>query len=101
LPCRKYLAEKENGTLPPPGKKRLTQPAPAFNKYCCEKLQKDPKLKALLSAFSALTNKYLADLQPAANETAANGDDNNNLTSGTENEDEINAFLGLVGALKD
>jgi hypothetical protein len=46
--CRKYLAEKANGTLPPPGKKRLTRPATAFNKYHHEKLQKDPKLKALL-----------------------------------------------------
>jgi hypothetical protein len=40
--CRKYLNEKANGTLPPPGKKRLTWPAPAFNKYCCEKLQEEP-----------------------------------------------------------
>ncbi len=45
--CRKYLAEKANGTLLPPGKKRLTRPAPAFNKNCREKLQIDPKLKAL------------------------------------------------------
>ncbi len=37
--CRKYLAEKANGTLPPLGKKRLMRPAPAFNKYCCEKLE--------------------------------------------------------------
>ncbi len=61
--CRKYLAEKANGTLPPPGKKRLTRPAPAFNNYHCEKLQKDPKLKALLSAVSAFTTEYLADSQ--------------------------------------
>jgi hypothetical protein len=98
--CRKYLAEKANGTLPPPGKKRLTRPAPAFNKHCRVKLQKDPKLKALLSAFSAFTTKYLADSQPVASETTANGDDHNNLASGTEDEDDINAFLGTVGALK-
>ncbi len=35
--CRKYLADRANGTLPPPGAKRLTTPAPAFNKDCCEK----------------------------------------------------------------
>ncbi len=99
--CRKYLAEKANGTLPPPGKKRLTRPAPAFNKYRHEKLQKDPKLKALLSAFSAFTTKYLADSQPVASETMANGDDHDNLASGAEDEDDINAFLGMVGALKE
>ena len=99
--CQKYLAEKANGTLPPPGKKRLTRPAPAFNKYRCEKLQKDPKLKALLSAFSAFTTKYLADSQPEASETAANGDDHNNLASGAKDENEVNVFLGMVGALKE
>ncbi len=99
--CQKYLAEKANGTLPPPGTKRLTRPAPAFNKYHCEKLQKDPKLKALLSAFSAFTTKYLADSQPVTIETTANGDDHDNLASGAEDEDDINAFLGMVGALKE
>jgi hypothetical protein len=89
--CWKYLAEKANGTLPPPGKKRLTRPAPAF-KYRCEKLQKDPKLKALLSAFSAFTTEYLADSQPVASETTADGDDHDNLASGAEDEDDINAF---------
>jgi hypothetical protein len=64
-------------------------------------LQKDPKLKALLSAFSAFTTKYLADLQPAASDTAAAGDDHGDLASGAENEDEVNAFLGMVGALKE
>jgi hypothetical protein len=62
--CHKYLAEKANVTLPPRGKKCLTRPAPAFNKYRREKLQKDLKHKALLSAFSAFTTKYLADSQP-------------------------------------
>jgi hypothetical protein len=98
--CRKYLTEKANGTLPPPGKKRLTRPAPAFNKYGCEKLQKDPKLNAILSAFLAFTTKYLADSQPAASETAANDDDHDNLASGAEDEDEVNAFLGMMGALR-
>jgi hypothetical protein len=61
-------------------------------------LQKDPKLKALLSAFSASTTKYLADSQPATSETVANGDDHKDLARGAEDEDEINAFLGMVGA---
>jgi hypothetical protein len=99
--CREYLAEKANGTLPPPGKKRLTRPAPAFIKYHCEKLQKDPKLKAFLSAFSAFTTKYLADSQPVASETMTNGDDHNDLASCAEDEDNINAFLCMVGALKE
>ncbi len=64
-------------------------------------MQKDPKLKAFLSALSAFTTKYLADSQPAASETAAGGDDHNNLESSTEEEDDINAFLGMVGALKE
>jgi hypothetical protein len=98
--CRKYLAEKANGTLNPPGKKHLTRPAPALHKDCCEKLQKDPKLKTLLSTFSAFTTKYLADSQPKASETA-NGDDHDNLARGTKDEDEVNAFLGMVGALKE
>ncbi len=90
--CRKYLTEKANGTLPPLSKKRLTRPAPAFNKYCHEKLQKDSKLKALLSAFSAFTTKYLADSQPVASESTADGDEHDDLASGAEDEDEINAF---------
>jgi hypothetical protein len=98
---QKYLAEKANRTLPPPGKKHLTRPAPAFNKYCREKLQKDPKLKALLSAFSAFTTKYLANSQPVASETTANGDDHDNLASGAEDEDDVNAFWDMVGALKE
>jgi hypothetical protein len=99
--CRKYLAEKANGTLPPPGKKHLTRPAPAFNKYRHEKLKKDPKLKALLSAFSAFTTKYLADSQSVASETMANGDDHDDLASAAEDEDDINAYWGMVGALKE
>jgi hypothetical protein len=80
---------------------RLTRPAPAFNKYRREKMQKDPKLKSLLSAFSAFTTKYLSDSQPAASETAADGNDHNYLASGAENDEEVNVFWGLVGALKE
>ncbi len=99
--CRKYLAAKANGTLPPPGEKCLTRPASALNKDHCEKLQKDQKLKALLSAFLAFTTKYLADSQPKASENAADGDDNNEVASVHEDEDDVNAFLGMMGALKE
>jgi hypothetical protein len=36
-----------------------------------------------------------------ASETAAGGDDHDNLANGAEEEDDINAFLGMVGALKE
>jgi hypothetical protein len=36
-----------------------------------------------------------------ASETMADGDDHDNLASGTEDEDDINAFFGMVGALKE
>ncbi len=66
--CTQYLAEKANGTLPPPGAKQFGKPAvngkPAFNKEKCrDKFDKDPKLKALLSAFAAFTSDYIADSQ--------------------------------------
>jgi hypothetical protein len=66
--CRQYLAEKANGTLPPLGAKQFGKPAvndkPAFNKEKRQdKFNKDPKLKALLSAFAAFTSDYIADSQ--------------------------------------
>jgi hypothetical protein len=53
-------------TLHPPGKKRLDKPAlnskPTFNKVNhCDKFNKDPKLKALLSAFAAFTSDYTTE----------------------------------------
>jgi hypothetical protein len=64
-------------------------------------LQRDPKLKALLSAFSTFTTEYLADSQPEANEDEANSDDINEVASVQDDEDEVNAFLGMVGVLKE
>ncbi len=75
--CQKYLAEKANGTLPPPGKKCLTRPALVFNNIVVRKCRRIPNSMALLSAFSAFTTKHLADSQPATSETTANGDDHN------------------------
>ena len=49
--CHKYLAAKANGTLTPSSEKQRHMPASAPPKDCRDKLQKDPKLKALLSAF--------------------------------------------------
>jgi hypothetical protein len=56
-------------------------------------LQRDPKLKALLSAFSAFTTEYLADSQPEANEDEADSDDNNDVASIQDGEDEVNIFV--------
>ncbi len=50
--CRKYLAKKANGTLPPPGEKRLTRPAPAFNKYHRERNYRRIPNSRLLSLHS-------------------------------------------------
>jgi hypothetical protein len=49
----------------------------------------------------AFTTKYLADSQPVASETTSDGDDHKDLASSTEDEDDINAFLGMVGVLKE
>ncbi len=63
------MRRKKNGTHIPPqgGDKRNTKPF--FNKdYRKGKFNKDPKLKALLSAFAAFTNDYLADLHTKQDE---------------------------------
>jgi hypothetical protein len=100
--CRQYLAEKANGTLPPLGAKQFGKPAvngkPAFNKEKHQdKFDKDPKLNALLSAFAAFTTDYIANSQEVSEAS-----DNNNIEEGNEsNEDDLQAFLGMVGSLKE
>jgi hypothetical protein len=100
--CRQYLAEKANGPLPPLGAKRLGKPAlnckPAFNKEKRrDKFDKDPKLKALLSAFAAFTTDYIADSQEVSEAL-----DNNNVEEGNESDDnDLQAFWGMVGSLKE
>ncbi len=100
--CRQYLAEKANGTLPPPGAKRFGKPDVnsklAFNKEKRrDKFDRDPKLKALLSAFAAFTTDYIANSQEVSDAS-----DNNNVEEGNEsNEDDLQAFLVMVGSLKE
>ncbi len=76
-------------------------PASAPPKDCCDKLQKDPKLKALLSAFSAFTTKYLAESQPDDNEDAATDNNADDVADVLDDEDDVNTFWGMVGALKE
>jgi hypothetical protein len=76
-------------------------PVSAHPKDCRDKLQKDPKLKALLSAFSAFTTKYLAESPTDENEDAADDNDADNVADIHDDDDYINAFLGMVGALKE
>jgi hypothetical protein len=76
-------------------------PVSAHPKDCCDELQKDPKLKALLSAFLAFTTKYLAESPTDENEDAANDNNADNVADVHDDNDNINAFLGMVGALKE
>jgi hypothetical protein len=93
--CQKYLAAKANGTLPPSHEKWPHTPVSAHPKDCRDKLQKDPKLKALLSAFSAFTTEYLAE-----SPTDENDDDNNadNVADVHDDDDDINAFFWNRGS---
>jgi hypothetical protein len=99
--CRKYLPAKANGTLPPSHEKQPHMPVSAHPKDCHDKLQKDPKLKALLSAFSAFTTKYLAESPTDENDDAANDNNAENVTDVHDDDDDLNPFLGMVGALKE
>ncbi len=98
--CKKYLAAKENGTLgiSPTGYKCNTKPF--FNKdNRREKFNKDPKLKALLSAFAAFTSDYLADSQTEHDEKNDKQDKPDGDT--VEDNEDVNALLGMFGALKE
>jgi hypothetical protein len=100
--CRQYLAEKANETLPSPGAKQFGKLAvngkSAFNKEKSQdKFNKDQKLKALLSAFAAFTTDYITNSQEMSDAS-----DNNNVEEGNEsNDDNLQAFLGMVGSLQE
>jgi len=87
---------------PPPGEKRFGKPAfngkSTFNKdKHCDKIDKDPTLKAFLSAFVAFTTDYIPDSQEVSEAT-----NNNNFEEDDEsNDDGLRAFLGMVGSLKE
>ncbi len=76
-------------------------PVSAHPKDRRNKLQKDPKLKALLSDFSAFTTKYLAESPTDENEDTANDNDADNVADIHDDDDDTNAFLGMVGALTE
>ncbi len=64
---------------------------------CWNKFDKDPKLKALLSAFAAFTTDYIANSQEVSDAS-----DNNNIEEGNKsNDNNLQAFLGMVGSLKE
>ncbi len=73
-------------------------PVSAHPKDRCNKPQKDPKLKALLSAFSAFTTKYLAESPTNKNEDADNDNNADNVADVHDDDNDINTFLGMVGA---
>ncbi len=62
---------------------------------------KDPKLKALPSAFLAFTTNYLAESQATDNGEVVNGNDHVDDANIDDENDDINAFLRMVGALKE
>jgi hypothetical protein len=99
--CRQYLAAKANGTLPVGTKKKSNVPTPASPLVRRDKLMRDPKLKALISAFSAFTTDYLVDetVVPMPDTPVTNNDDADD-DMGVD-QDDVNAFLGMVGALKE
>jgi hypothetical protein len=75
-------------------------PVSAHPKDRRDKLQKNPKLKALLSAFSAFTTKYLAESPTDENEDAANDNNSDNVTDVHDDDDDINTFFGNGGSFK-
>ncbi len=64
-----------------------------------EKFNKDPKLKALLSTFAAFTTDYLADSQTKHDEKNDKQDKPDGDT--VEDDEDVNALLGMFGALKE
>ncbi len=76
-------------------------PVSAHSKDRRNKLQKDPKLKALVSAFLAFTTKYLAESPTDENDDAADDNDAENFADVHDDDDDIDAFLVMVGALKE
>ena len=99
--CRQYLAAKANGTLPAPNAKKSIVQKPASPLVRRDKFTRDPKLKALIAAFSAFTTDYLAEETDATVPGAAGTETEDNDANMDIDQDDVNAFLGMVGALKD
>jgi hypothetical protein len=95
--CKKFLAEKANGTLPQEARSTLVNRLPITNQLLARhKFNKDPKLKALLSAFAAFTSNYIDKDSQDMPYAMKNADEDDK-----DNGDNLHAFLGLVGSLKE
>jgi hypothetical protein len=98
--CKNYLADKENNTSPPSVDNHNNKPF--FNKdNRHEKLKKDSKLKALLSAFAAFTNDYISESQSETDKKEDDYQQENSDINKVNDNDDVNAFLGMFGALKE
>jgi hypothetical protein len=101
--CKKFLADKASGKVPSPTIDKCS-PAPSD---CCknihrDKFNEDPKLKALLSAFAAFMASYVADNYIEDDIENTIQDDNNANTKNKDDDDnDVNAFLGMFGSLKE
>jgi hypothetical protein len=74
---------------------------PALNKGGrCKKISKDPKLKVVLSTFTAFTTNYIAETVQEVDD-GANHKDNGDTNDTNDDNDDINAFLGMFGSLKE
>jgi hypothetical protein len=101
--CKKFLADKASGKVPSPTiDKRSPAPSDRRKNIRRDKFNKDPKLKALLSAFAAFTASYVADNDiEDDNENTIQDDNNANTKNRDDNNDDVNAFLGMFGSLKE
>jgi hypothetical protein len=101
--CKKFLTDKASGKVPSPTiDKRSPAPSDRCKNIRHDKFNKDPKLKALLSAFAAFTASYVADNDiEDDNENTIQDDNNTNTKNKDDNNDDVNAFLGMFGSLKE
>ena len=101
--CKKFLADKASGKVRSPTiDKRSPASSDRRKNIRRDKFNKDLKLKALLSAFSAFTASYVTDNDiEDDNENTIQDDNNANTENKDDNNDDVNAFLGMFGSLKE
>ena len=101
--CKKFLADKASGkVLSLTIDKRSPAPGDCCKNIRHNKFNKDPKLKALLSAFAAFTADYVVDNDIEDNNENTVEDDNKATIKNKDNDhDDVNAFLGMFGSLKE
>jgi hypothetical protein len=96
--CKHFHADKAGGKLPSLDNKCLK---PALNKDGCRnKFSKDPKLKAHLSAFAAFTTNYITETVQEVDNGTDHKDDGD-TDNANNNNDDIHAFMGMFGSLKE